>query len=89
MREPVLYFPHIEIANPQWLKTSPLLWDNVYRIVPKSYTPLDNDDTKRAVDAGLVRAVNLEQPDLQGISRRFNKFLRSLPFTPAQERGRC
>ena len=83
MRESVLYFPHIEIANPQWLKTSLLLWDNVYRIVPKSYTPLDNDDTKRAVDAGLVRAVNLEQPDLQGISRRFNKFLRSLPFTPA------
>ncbi len=59
MRESVFYFPHIEIENPQWLKPSLLLWDNVYRIVPKSYTPLDNDDTNRYVDAGLVRAVNL------------------------------
>jgi hypothetical protein len=83
MRESVLYFPHIEIANPQWLKISLLLWDNVYRIVPKSYTPLDNEDTRRAVDAGLVRAVTLEQPDLQGISRTFKKFLENLPFTPA------
>lgn len=83
MRDSVLYFPHIEIANSQWLKTSLLLWDNVYRIVPRSYTPLDNDDTKKAVDAGLVRAVNLEGPDMQGISRKFSKFLRNLPFTPA------
>jgi hypothetical protein len=83
VHESVLYFPHIEIETPQWLKISLLLWDKVYRIVPKNYVPLDTADTKRAVDADLVRAVNLEPPDLQGISRAFERFLNDLPFIPA------
>lgn len=78
----VLYYPHIEISDTNWLKTALLLWDNVYRIVPPSYAPLDSDETKIAADAGLVRPVKLEQADLRGIVSEFQQFLKSLPFTP-------
>ncbi len=83
MRTSVLYYPHIEIADPKWLKTVLLLWDHVYRIVPTTYAPVDDDDTKRAADAGLVRPVTLEKPDLQGIVADFHDFLESLPYMPA------
>lgn len=83
MRESVLYFPHIEIQNPTWLKTALLLWDNVYRISPKSYTPRDTFEVSQAIDSDLVRSVNLEQPDLQAIAGDFIEFLEHLPFTPA------
>lgn len=83
MRESVLYYPHIEIPDPNWLKSALLLWDDVYRIVPQSYSPADTPETKAAVDAGLVRAIHLERQDLVGISKKFDKFLTNLPFTPA------
>ncbi|WP_200233690.1 hypothetical protein [Thiohalocapsa halophila] len=83
MSASVLYYPHIEIADPKWLKTALLLWDNVYRIVPTTYAPADDDDTKRAVDAGHVRPVTLEKPDLQGIADDFRGFLQALPDLPA------
>jgi hypothetical protein len=83
MRNSTLYFPHIEIANPTWLKASLLLWDKVYRIVPRSYAPDDCDDTKKAVEADLVRSISLEPDDLSGITRQFTSFVRSLSFVPA------
>lgn len=83
MRDSVLYFPHIEIQNKEWLKNALLLWDNVYRIVPTSYTPRDDDEMKYAVDAGLVRAVTLENQDVRGFTREFQTFVQELPFSPA------
>jgi hypothetical protein len=83
MRESVLYFPHIEIQNKQWLKSSLLLWDSVYRIVPQSYAPRDDDETRQAVDAGLVRAVNLEDSDVRGFASEFQDFVKKLPFLPS------
>ena len=83
MRTSDLYYPHIEIADPKWLKTALLLWDHVYRIVPSTYAPLDDDDTKLAADACLVRPVTLEKPDLQGIAADFRGFVESLPYMPA------
>jgi hypothetical protein len=79
----VLYFPHIEIHNEEWLKRALLLWDFVYRIVPNGYTPRDNDETKLAVDVGLLRPICVDNHDLLGLKRTFLDFLESLPFTPA------
>lgn len=83
MRESVLYYPHIEIPDANWLKSALLLWDDVYRIVPQSYNPDDTPETKAAVDAGLVRPIRLERTDLLGISKEFKKFLKNVPFMPA------
>ncbi len=83
MPDAVLYFPHIEIQNKEWLKNALLLWDNVYRIVPASYTPRDDAEMKEAVDAGLVRAVNLEDKDVRGFTKEFQNFVEELPFSPA------
>ena len=42
----ILYYPHIEFQNVAWVKSSLLLWNHVYRIVPEGYVPNDNDDIK-------------------------------------------
>jgi hypothetical protein len=83
MRDSVLYFPHIEIADSQWLKASLLLWERVYRIVPESYAPVDGTDTRIALDADLVRAARLESADVREIAADFRAFLDSLPVLPS------
>lgn len=83
MRDSILYYPHIEIPDTNWLKSALLLWENVYRIVPTSYHPSDSDEVKSAVDAGLVRSIKLERQDLVGVTKKFEKFLKNLPFSPA------
>jgi hypothetical protein len=43
-----LYYPSIEFADPQWLWASSLIWDRIYRIVPKDYAaggPLINPES--------------------------------------------
>lgn len=40
----ILYYPHIEFQNEAWVKSSLLLWNHVYRIVPEGYVPNDSDD---------------------------------------------
>ena len=82
MRHSVLYFPHIEIPDHNWLKASLLLWDDVRRIVPATYHPNDSAEVRAAVDAGLVKPVHLERQDLLGVTKKFNKFMDHIPFTP-------
>jgi hypothetical protein len=83
MRQDALYFPHIEIPNVDWVKSTLLFWDHIYRIVPRSYTPSDNSEIEIAVDAGLIRPINLEPQDVSGIADSFRGFLDSIPFIPA------
>lgn len=78
-----LYYPSIEFRSMNWLKTSLLYWDAVYRIVPDSYEPEDNDTVKEAIDNNLVRPISLEKDDFIRISNEFRKFVSKLPFTPA------
>lgn len=59
----ILYYPHIEFVNEAWVKASLLLWDHVYRIVPKDYTPKDSFEIQRLVDEGLVRNIKLTDKD--------------------------
>lgn len=82
MRQSVLYFPHIEIPDHDWLKATLLLWDDVRRIVPSGYHPNDSPEVRAAVDSGLVKGVLLEKQDLLGVTKRFNKFMDQIPFLP-------
>jgi hypothetical protein len=40
----VLYYPHINITNKNWIKHALLFWDKISRIVPASVEPANNDD---------------------------------------------
>ena len=53
----ILYYPHIEFQNEAWVKSSLLLWNHVYRIVPEGYVPNDSDDIKALIDEDLVRDI--------------------------------
>lgn len=60
-----LYYPFIHFRDEAWLKLSALYWDDVTRIVPKSYTPRDTRDVRTLEDAGVLKRVdpgNYEQP---------------------------
>ncbi len=83
MKDSVLYYPSIEINNEEWLKSTLLVWDRVYRIVPRNYEPQDSDDIKRAVDSDLIRSIYLDSDDLKGAVGDFEKFMASVPYTPA------
>lgn len=58
-----LYYPHIEFQNEAWVKSSLLLWEHVYRVVPKDYTPHDSNEIKALIDAGLVRKNKFDDQD--------------------------
>ena len=79
----VLYFPSIEFYDDTWLKGALCHWDKIYRIVPPSYTPQDNDEVKQAVDAGLVESIKLSSGDLSDTAEKFVEFWNSAPIVPA------
>ena len=60
-----LYYPFIHFRDEAWLKLSALYWDDVTRIVPRSYAPRDTRDVRALEDAGVLKRVdpgNYEQP---------------------------
>lgn len=67
----ILYYPHIEFQSEAWVKSSLLLWNHVYRIVPKDYTPHDSDEIKALVDEDLVRNVILDDKDREDTADEF------------------
>ncbi len=46
MIKDALYYPHIDFAEPNWLKGMALFYDNVYRIVPENVKPDDPEELK-------------------------------------------
>lgn len=44
-----LYYPTIEFRNPNWVWSAALLWDNIYRIVPKDYSPQDSRNIQELI----------------------------------------
>ena len=69
----ILYYPHIEFQNEAWVKSSLLLWNHVYRIVPEGYVPNDSDDIKALVDEDLVRDIKLDDKDREDTCDEFLK----------------
>jgi hypothetical protein len=49
-----LYYPTLEFQSYEWLWSATLLWDKIYRIVPKSYAPEDPDNVKALVEDGSI-----------------------------------
>ena len=42
-----LYYPHIDIDDPTWLRSAILFWDSLQTIVPRSVgNPYRNKDTE-------------------------------------------
>jgi hypothetical protein len=79
----VLYYPSIEFADEKWVKASLLLWDKIYRIVPRNYQPKDKLDVTYAVESGLIRNIQLEREDVNITADNFLTFCEDLPFIPA------
>lgn len=49
-----LYYPSIEFSDYSTLWSAALLWDRIYRIVPKSYVPCDCENVKKLVEEGSI-----------------------------------
>ena len=78
----ILYYPSIEFTSDAWVKASLLVWDRVYRIVPKDYCPRDNYAIREAVDADLVCDIHLEDNDRNETLLDFQRFIDSQPQLP-------
>jgi len=58
-----LYYPTIEFQDIESLKKSLLLWDRVFRIVPRGYLPKDPPEICEALSEGAI--VNLTLDDIE------------------------
>jgi hypothetical protein len=54
MNKDALYYPHIALQNPSWIKAMALLYDNIYRIVPDNVIPEDSADLQALLEEGSV-----------------------------------
>ena len=79
----VLYFPSIEFQNDNWVKSSLLYWDKIYRIVPENYKPKDSKLILEAQEKGLIRNIILDEKETETTVDRFLKFIEKLEFLPA------
>lgn len=79
----VLYFPSIEFQSETWVKSSLLLWDAIYRIVPQDYKPNDCSEIRLAQENNLIRNITLEKKDIIQAGDEFRQFYDNLHFIPA------
>ena len=79
----ILYFPSIEFQNDEWVKSSLLLWDKIYRVVPKGYIPNDSRVVKEAQYNDLIRNIILDQEDVSSAGDNFLKFINKRSFLPS------
>jgi hypothetical protein len=70
----VLYFPSIEFQNDNWVKSSLLFWDKIYRIVPEGYEPRDSTIVSEARECDLIRDINLEKKEVRETGDYFLDF---------------
>jgi hypothetical protein len=54
MNKDALYYPHIALQNPSWIKAMALLYDNIYRIVPDNVIPEDSAELHALLEEGSV-----------------------------------
>ena len=54
MNKDALYYPHIALQNPSWIKAMALLYDNIYRIVPDNVMPDDDFDLQALLEEGSI-----------------------------------
>lgn len=86
MNEPsdyVLYFPSIEFQSDNWVKSSLLYWDKIYRIVPENYEPNDSELILEAQEKGLIRNIVLDEKETKTTGDKFLEFIEKLEYLPA------
>lgn len=50
-----LYFPHIDISDPAWLRSAILFWDDIQTIAPSAIeNPYQNEDTRACFEEGYL-----------------------------------
>lgn len=54
MNNYALYYPTIEFTNYEWLWSASLLWDRLYRIVPRGYQPNDPSNVLALMESGEI-----------------------------------
>ncbi|WP_295441651.1 DUF6236 family protein, partial [uncultured Thiodictyon sp.] len=54
MQQNALYYPHIALQDPSWIKAMALFYDNIYRIVPDNIIPDDSEDLAALLEEGSV-----------------------------------
>lgn len=79
----ILYFPSIEFKSDEWIKSSLLYWDKIYRIVPQGYKPRDSVLVQTVCQHGLIENITLESADKSKTADEFIKFYDNLQFVPA------
>lgn len=59
MQQNALYYPHIGLHNPSWIKAMALFYDNIYRIVPDNVIPDDAAELHPLLEEGSIgRMIN-------------------------------
>jgi len=79
----VLYFPSIEFQTDNWVKSSLLYWDKIYRIVPENYEPKDSKLILEAQEKDLIRNIILDEKETRDSGDQFLKFIDKLEQLPA------
>ena len=56
-----LYFPHIDIDDPAWLRSAILFWDEIQTIVPNAIEmPYENDDSRACYYEGYLKPLRCD-----------------------------
>ena len=63
-----LYFPHIDIHDPAWLRSTLLFWDDIQTIVPSAIgNPYRNADTDICFKEGVLKPLHCDlHPEIIG-----------------------
>ncbi|WP_335902190.1 DUF6236 family protein [Shewanella algae] len=78
MPNQALFYPHIDIIDDQWLKTSLLYWDELRTIVPESIeSPYRTNSTEALYDLGFLTPirVNSDMREIEDLSEAVITYL--------------
>src|SRR6185437_5975866 len=78
-----LYYPSIEFTDPRWLWASSLVWDRIYRIVPKDYTAKDSDNVKKLCESGEIGTPLHPDAYAKDVSEQFLRKLKTRRWNAA------
>ncbi|KAB0671699.1 hypothetical protein F6V30_03730 [Oryzomonas sagensis] len=54
MEQNALFYPHIGLHNPSWIKAMALFYDTIYRIVPDNVIPDDSPELQPLLEEGSI-----------------------------------
>ncbi len=77
-----VYYPHIDLVNKNWIKTTMLFWGKISRIVPASYTPQDSEDVIMIKnESDFIQDYTLSESDISFAASEFLEVLDKVMLT--------